>query len=156
MRTFEAMLGVTVLITLIFLGSVFLLIDIPIFNPVDPLSLELAYSGLCLGLISGFFVGVWYTKEQLKILAIKNAFKGIGSKKIAVVIYTGLAILVAFSFSMLYFDVALLRSSYVLFVISGTFALCVVRLVLVSFWEKREKKIVMQDWNRFYILPYPP
>jgi hypothetical protein len=64
MRTFDVMLIGTVLISLLFLGSVFLLIDIPIFNRVDPLTLELAYLGLCLGLVFGLFSGVWYTKSN--------------------------------------------------------------------------------------------
>jgi hypothetical protein len=156
MRTFEVMLLGTIMITLIFLGSLLLLIDLPIFNRIDPLTLDLAYLGLGLGLAFGFFVGVWYTEEQLKILAIKNEFKGLGSKKITAAVYTALAIFVTFSFFMLYFNAITLFSGYILFIISGTFAIYLVRIFMVNSWEKHEKKIVMQENKKFYVIPYPP
>ena len=156
MRTFDAMLVATALITPLFLGSIFLLIDIPIFNRVNQLSLQLAYLGLFLGLVFGLFAGRWYTKTQLRILAIKNEFKGLGSKKINIAVLIGLTIFLVFSFSVLYFRLDALAISLILFVFSATFDLAITRIVLVHFWEKREEKIIMQEWNKFYAIPYPP
>ena len=45
-RAFDATLAATVLITPIFLGSIFLLVDIPIFNPVSSFSIVIAVLGL--------------------------------------------------------------------------------------------------------------
>ncbi len=160
MRTFEAMLVATALITPLFLGSIFLLIDIPIFNRVNPLSLQLAYLGLCLGLVFGVFAEKWYTNEQLKILAINHEFKGLGSKKINIAVFGGFTIFLVFSFFILYFKTSALSfalgNSLVLFVLSGTFIGGITRIVLINSWEKREKQIVMQEWNKFYVIPHPP
>jgi hypothetical protein len=160
MRTFDAMLVAIALITPFFLGSVFLLIDIPIFNRVNSLSLELAYLGLGLGLAFGLFAGGWYTEEQLRILTINREFKGLGSKKINVAVLVGLAVFLVFSFFILYFKTSALSyalaNGLILFVPSATFTLGIIRIVLVNSWEKREKKIVMQEWNKFYFIPYPP
>lgn len=156
MRTFDAMLSSVLIITPIFLVSVFLLIDIPIFNRVNQLSLELAYLGLFLGLVFGLFAGRWYTKTQLRILAINNEFKGLGSKKIGTAVFVGLTMFLVFSFSVLYFRLDALAISLILFVFSATFALGITRIVLVHFWEKREEKIIMQEWNKFYAIAYPP
>jgi uncharacterized SAM-binding protein YcdF (DUF218 family) len=73
-----------------------------------------------------------------------------------VTVYVGLAIFVAFSLFMLYYSVIALFGGYILFVISGIFVWYIVRLVLVRSWEKRERKIVMQEWKKFYVIPHPP
>jgi hypothetical protein len=162
MRTFDSMLIALGLITPIFLGSVLLLIDIPIFNRVNPLSLELAYLGLGLGLTFGLIAGRWYTKEQLKFLTINHEFKGLGSKKINVAVVVGLAIFLVFSFFIFYFKTSALSyalaNSVILFVPLATFTLCIIRIVMINSWEKHEKKVVMQEWNKnkFYYIPYPP
>ena len=44
-RALDSMLVGLILISLIFVGSVFLLIDIPIFNPVSQLSIVIAALG---------------------------------------------------------------------------------------------------------------
>jgi hypothetical protein len=58
-RAFDASLVGIILITPLFLGSIFLLIDIPIFNPINPISVVAAVFGLCLGLVFGIFAGRW-------------------------------------------------------------------------------------------------
>ena len=159
MRTFDSMLIAIILTTPLFLGSVFLLVDVPIFNSVSSFSLASAYLGLCLGLVFGLFAGRWYTMEQLNILAVNHEFKGLGSKKINVAFFGGFAVFLVFSFFILYFKTSALSfalaNSLVLFVISATFTLGITRIVLVNSWEKHEKKIVMQQWNKFYTLPHP-
>ncbi len=155
-RTLNANFYALILITPIFLGSLLLLIDIPIFNYVSPLSLFLAVFGLCVGLVFGIATGLWYTGEQLRILSVNNEFKGIGSKKIRVAIAFGFAIFLGFSFFTLYFDVRFVMPSFILFVISATFALPIARLIMVRSWEKKEMKIVMQEWNKFFVIPNPP
>ena len=65
-----------------------------------------------------------------------------------------------FSFFIVYFRTSALSfalaNSFILFVFSATFTFCIIRFVLINSWEKREKKIVMQEWNKFYVIPYPP
>jgi hypothetical protein len=102
-RALDSMLAGLILISLIFAGSVILLIDIPIFNFVSQLSIVIAILGLCLGLSFGLFAGRWYTKEQLRILAKCDEFKGIGSRKIAVALLSGMTIFLVYSFYIIYF-----------------------------------------------------
>ena len=155
----QSLLGI-LLITPIFLGSVLLLIDLPIFNPVTPFSLTIAYLGLCLGLVFGLFSIRWYTKEQLKILEKNYEFKDAGSKKLNVAVYGGTAIFVVFSFFLLYFKTSIfaqpLANGLILFVISATFIASIIRMRLIKSWEKQEEKIVMMEWRKFYVIPYPP
>jgi hypothetical protein len=154
---FDASLVGFILITPIFLGSIFLLIDIPIFNPVNPLSIVAAALGLCLGLVFGLFAGRWYTNEQLRILIIDNEFKGLGSKKLNVAVFAGLAIFLIYSFFTLIFDIIFLGNSLVLFVVSATFTGFLARMVLIKSWERREERIVLMEWNKFYVIPkHPP
>jgi len=160
-RAFDANLVSFILITPIFLVSVFLLIDIPIFNTVNPLSLAIAFLGLCLGLVFGLFAGRWYTMEQLRLLATNNEFKGLGSKKINNALIIGLAIFLVFFifiFSFITNPLAIaLGNSLVLFTISATFTESVMRILLIKSWERHEEKIVMMEWNKFYVIPqYAP
>lgn len=154
-RAFDSMLAGFALISLIFVGSVILLIDIPIFNPVSQFSLVIAVLGLCLGLAFGLFAGRWYTKEQLRILAVRNEFKGLGSKKIVVALLSGMTIFLVFSFYIVYFKNSVLGVSLTYFVVSSTFTMYIARMKLISSWEKREAKIIFSDWKRFYALPKP-
>jgi hypothetical protein len=137
-----------------------LLIDIPIFNPVTPLTLAIAVLGLCMGLFFGLFAERWYTKEQLRILAINHEFKGLGSKKINDAFFVGLAIFLVFFIFILFFitnPLAIaLGNSLVLFTISATFTGSVMRMFLIKSWERQEEKIIIMEWNKFYVIPYPP
>jgi hypothetical protein len=156
-RAFDATLAGIILITPLFLGSVLLLIDIPIFNPINPFSLAVVVLGLCLGLVFGLFAGRWYTKEQLRILAINNEFKGLGSKKITVAVSAALAIFLAISFFVQYFKATALGGSLIFFVVSATFTLFIIRMILITSWEKHEGKIIMMEWHKFYVIPkYAP
>jgi hypothetical protein len=155
-KTVEANLIALGLITPFFLGSVFLLIDIPFFNNVNPFFLTFAVLGLILGLVFGLFAGRWYTKTQLKILEKSNGFKGVGSIKITITLFVGTAIFLICAFLIYFFEMSLLTPSLALFVISGTFTFIISRIYLVNMWEKREEKIMMQGYNRFYAIPYPP
>lgn len=152
-RAFDSMLVGLILISLIFVGSVVLLIDIPIFNPVSQFSLIMAVLGLFSGLAFGLFAGRWYTKEQLRILAVSSEFKGIGSRKILVAILSGMAIFLVFSFYILYFKVAVLGVSLTYFVVSATFAMYIVRMSLISLWEKHKGKTIFMDWKKIYAHP---
>lgn len=147
------MLAGLILVSLIFVGSVILLIDISIFNPVSQFSLVIVVLGLFIGLVFGLFAGRWYTMEQLRILAISNEFKGIGSRKIVIALLSGMTIFLLFSFYVLYFKVAVLGVSLTYFVVSATFSLYIIRMRLISRWEKHEGKIIFTDWNRIYTLP---
>jgi hypothetical protein len=155
-RVFDATLVGLIFSTLLFLGSVFLLIDIPIFNPVNPFSLAIAYLGLCLGLVFGLFAGRWYTREQLKILTTNNEFRGLGSRKIRVIVFGGSSIFLLFELSIIYLKASALVNSLALFIFSATFTMFVIRMILLISWEKHERKIVMAEWNKFYVIPYPP
>ena len=53
-RAFDSMLVGFALISLIFVGSIILLIDIPIFNPVIKFSIVITVLGLCLGYPLGY------------------------------------------------------------------------------------------------------
>ena len=147
------MLAGLILVSLIFVGSVILLIDISIFNPVSQFSLVIVVLGLFIGLVFGLFAGRWYTMEQLRILAISNEFKGIGSRKIVIALLSGMTIFLLFSFYVLYFKVAVLGVSLTYFVVSATFSLYIIRMRLISRWEKHEGKIIFMDWKRIYALP---
>jgi len=115
-----------------------------------------AVFGLCLGLVFGIFAGRWYTKEQLRILEINNEFKGLGSKKINVAVFVGLTIFLLYSFFTLYFDIIALGNSLVLFVISATFTAFVARMVVIESWERHQERIVLMEWNKFYVIPQNP
>ena len=155
----SALIGI-ILTAPIFFGSVFLLIDLPIFNPVNSTSLAIAYLGLCLGLVFGLFAMRWYTKEQLEILRKNNEFKGAGSKKLNVGAYSGTAIFVVFSFFLLYFRTSVLAHDLaiglILFVFSAVFFGIIIRMRLIISWERQEEKIVMMDKRKFFVIPYPP
>ena len=155
-RVLDSMLVGLILISLIFVGSIILLIDIPIFNSVSQLSIVIAILGLCLGLAFGLFAGRWYTKEQLRILAISNEVKGLGSRKIIVALLSGMTLFLIFSSYVLYFKVTTLAISLTYFVVSATFAMYIARMKLVSSWEKKEEKVIFADWKRIYALPKPP
>lgn len=151
-RVFDATIIGLILISLIFMGVVFLIIDIPIFNYVDPFLLETAILGLFLGLAFGLIAGHWYTKQQLEILSEKSEFKGLGLKRIYYSVFFGLAVFLVCSFFVFYYKSVFLGDSLVTFVISATFTAYIIRLVLVSLWEKRTRKVVMMGRNNFYIL----
>ena len=155
-RAFDASLVGIILITPIFLGSIFLLIDIPIFNPVNQLSIVAAVLGLGLGLVFGLFAGRWYTREQLRILIVNNEFRGLGSKKLNVAVFAGLAIFLFYSFFTLVFDIIVLGNALVLFVISAIFIGFLARMLLIKSWERREERIVLMEWNKFYVIPQHP
>ncbi len=152
-RAFDSMLAGFILISLIFVGSVILLIDIPIFNSVSQFSLVIVVLGLFLGFGFGLFAGRWFTVEQLRMLALSNEFKGLGSRKIVIALLSGMTVFLVFSFYVLYFKVAVLGVSLTYFVVSATFAMYIVRMRLISSWEKHEGKIVFMDWKRIYALP---
>ena len=155
-RAFDSMLIGFALISLIFIGSIILLIDIPIFNTVSQFSLIIAVLGLSLGLAFGLFAGRWYTKEQLRLLAINSEIKGLGSRKILIALLSGMTVFLIFSSYVLYFKVAVLGVSLTYFVISATFTMYIARMKLIGLWEKQERKIIFTDWKRIYTLPNPP
>ena len=157
MRTIDSMMVAILLITPIFLGSIFLLVDIPIWNRISPVTLEFAYAGLGLGLIFGVCAGGWYTKAQLRILAKNYEFKGLGlSKKTIASILVATGVFAAFSLLVIYYHLGNLANSIFLFGVSATFTLCITRIAMVNSWQKREEKIVIQEKNKFYVIPYPP
>jgi hypothetical protein len=151
-RVFDATIIGLVLISLIFLGMVFLLVDIPVFNSVNPFSLEIAILGVLLGLTFGLVTGHWYTVLQLKILFEKNEFKGLGLKRMYYALFSGLAVFLICSFFVFYYRSVVLGNGLVTFVISATFAAYIIRLVRVTSWEKRTRKTIMMSKNRFYII----
>ncbi len=150
-RAFDFGLVAVLLITPIFLGSVFLLIDIPILNPVSPLALAIAVLGLCLGLLFGLFTGRWFTKEQFKIFAVKNKCTGLDSKKLKIAFYGGLAVFLV-TFLIIYFEISALVYCLILFVISAMFILSITRVIMVSSWEKRERKKIIIELNKGFII----
>ena len=149
---FDATIIGLVLISLIFSGMVFLLVDIPIFNSVNPFSLETAILGVLLGLTFGLVVGHWYTKLQLKILFEKNEFKGLGLRSVYYAVFSGLSVFLICSFFVFYYRSVVLGNSLITFVISATFTAYIMRLILVSSWEKNTRKIVMMSLDRFYTI----
>jgi hypothetical protein len=151
-RLFDATLIGLVLISLIFVGMVFLIIDIPIFNYVDPFLLEMTLLGLFLGLAFGLVAGYWYTKLQLRVLSEKTEFKGLGNKKAHYALFSGLAVFLIYSFFVFSYRSAILGDILFAFVISATFTGYIIRLVLVSSWEKRTRNVVMMGRNNFYII----
>ncbi len=151
-RVLDATIIGLILISLIFMGRVFLIIDIPIFNYVDPYLLEMTILGLFLGLAFGLVAGYWYTKLQLRVLSEKTEVKGLGDKKAYYALFSGLAVFLIYSFFVFYYRSAILGNSLFTFVISATFTAYIIRLVLVSSWEKRTKNVVMMGRNNFYIL----
>lgn len=153
LRVFDATLIGLVLISLIFLGMVFLLIDIPIFNSVNQFSLGIAVLGMFLGLAFGLFAGNWYTKQQLRILSEKTEFQGLGSRRMYYALFFGLAVFLMCSFFTFYFKETFLADGIITFVISATFSAYIMRMVLVTSWEKRTRKFMMMGRNKFYAIP---
>jgi hypothetical protein len=151
-RVYDATLAGLILITLIYLGSLFLLIDIPRFNPVNPASLATVVLGMFLGLAFGLFAGNWYTKEQLKVLAEKTEFQGLGSKRIYFALFLGLTVFLVCSLFFIYYRALVLSDSLVSFVISATFTAYIIRIILVASWEKKTRKLLMMSWNKFYVI----
>ena len=152
-RLFDATLIGLILISLIFLGMAFLLIDIPIFNAINPFLVQMSVLGMFLGLIFGLIVGYWYTKEQLRILAEKIEFKGLGLRKMYYALYLGFAVFLVYSFFVFYYTSVVLGDSLITFVISAIFTAYAIRLILVSSWEKRAKKTIMMAQNKLYTVP---
>lgn len=152
MRVLDATLVGFILISLTFLGMLFLLIDIPMLNYVDPFLLEMVVLSMFLGLAFGLIAGHWYTKAQLKILLEKNEIKGLGSRRMYYALFSGFAMFLICSFFVFYYKSVVLGDSLVTFVISATFTTYLIRLILISSWEKRVRKIVMMGMNRIYII----
>lgn|SRR5208283_1539103 len=153
MRVIDATLIGLALISLIFVGMVFLIVDIPIFNSINPVSIEIADLGMFLGLAFGLFAGNWYTKQQLSILSEKIEFRGLGSKRLYYALFSGLTIFLVYSFFVIFYNEIAFAEGLITFVISATFALYVIRLIVVYSWEKRVRKIMMMEWNKFYAIP---
>lgn len=149
-RVFEATIIGLILISLIFVGMVFLIVDIPIFNYVNPFLLETAILGLFLGLAFGLVAGNWYTKLQLRILSERNEFNGLGLSRMYYAVFVGLAIFLVCSFFVFYYRSVILGDSLVTFVISATFTAYIIRLVLVSSWEKSTRKTIIMGRNKLY------
>ncbi len=152
-RLFDATLIGLILISLLFLGMAFLLIDIPIFNAINPFLIQMSVLGMFLGLIFGLIVGYWYTKQQLGILAEKIEFKGLGLRKMYYALFLGFAIFLVYSFFVFYYHSVVLGDSLITFVISAIFTAYVIRLILVSSWEKRAKKTIIMAPNKLYTVP---
>ncbi|MGD6807038.1 MAG: hypothetical protein ACQCN4_08780 [Candidatus Bathyarchaeia archaeon] len=158
MRAFDATLAGLILISLIYLGTVFLIIDIPIFSYVNPVSLTVVVIAMFIGLAFGLFAGRWYTKEQLNLLNQKNEFQGLGTKRIYYAMFSGLAIFLAFAFFTMYYGLMDLANSLVVFTISALFTLFIIRIILISFWEKKNRKIILFSFgwnNRVFAIPNP-
>ena len=153
MRVIDATLVGLALISIIFLGMVFLIVDLPIFNSINPFSIEVAVFGMFLGLAFGLFAGNWYTKQQLSILFEKAEFRGFGSKRLCYAVFSGLAIFLVYSFLVIYYNEAVFADGLITFVISATFSMNIIRLIVVSSWEKRVNKIMMMGRNKFYVIP---
>ncbi|MCW3996291.1 MAG: hypothetical protein NWE98_09140 [Candidatus Bathyarchaeota archaeon] len=156
-RAFDSTLVALILSGSIFSGVVFLIIDIPIFNPVNSTSLAIVVLALLLGLAFGVFAGNLYTKDQLKILSEKNEFRGLGSKRTYYALFSGFAVFLIWAFFAIYYKLPDLGNSLVVFTISATFTMCLGRLILISSWEKHNKKIVLMEWNnRVYAISNHP
>jgi hypothetical protein len=150
-RVLDSTLIGLILMALIFLGSVALLIDIPVFNYVEPIVIYGCYLGLLLGLALGYFTGKSYTKKQLELLDRSNEFRGVGSAKLEVIVLFVLKGFVLLCFLGVYLDLQALGFGLILFAISGTFALLVGRFFQVRDWEGNTGKIVMMTNKRFYV-----
>jgi hypothetical protein len=150
-RVFDATLVGLILIALIFLGSIALLVDIPIFNYVEPSLIYGCYFGLLLGLVLGYFAGKLYTKKQLELLDKNNEFRGVGSTKLEIIPLLVVTVFFVLCFLGVYLDLQALGSGSIIFAISGTFALFVGRFFQVSAWECNTGKIVMMTNKRFYV-----
>jgi|WetSurMetagenome_2_1015567.scaffolds.fasta_scaffold534867_1 hypothetical protein len=150
-RVFDATLIGLILMTFIFLGSVALLLDIPIFNYVEPTILYGCYISLLLGLALGYFTGKSYTKKQLDLLDKNNEFRGVGSTKLEATTLLALTGFLLLCFLGVYLDLRALGYGLIVFAISGTFTLCVARFFQVRTWEGNTGKIVMMTKKRFYI-----
>jgi len=99
------------------------------------------------------FAGNWYTKQQLSILSEKIEFRGLGSKRLYYALFSGLTIFLVYSFFVIFYNEIAFAEGLITFVISATFALYVIRLIVVYSWEKRVRKIMMMEWNKFYAIP---
>jgi|WetSurMetagenome_2_1015567.scaffolds.fasta_scaffold184622_2 hypothetical protein len=150
-RVFDATLAGLILMALIFLGSVVLLIDIPIFNYVEPILIYGCYIGLLLGLVLGYFAGTSYTKKQLELLDKNNEFRGVGSNKLEAITLSALTVFILFCFLGVYLDSQALGSGLILFAISGTFLFFAARFIQVRAWEYNNGKTVMMTRKRFYV-----
>jgi len=153
-RAVDSTLVALILIGVLFSGVVFLIIDIPFFNPVGPITLSIVLLAMFLGLASGIFAGRWYTKDQLKILGQKSEFQGLGSKHSYYFLFSCLTLFLIWASVALFYRVLDLGSSLIIFTISATLTLCVSRIILINSWEKQNQKTVMMDWNkRIYVIP---
>jgi hypothetical protein len=152
-RLFDVTLIGLILISLIFLGMAFLLVDIPMFNAINPFLIQMSVLGMFLGLIFGLIGGYWYTKEQLKILSEKIEFKGLGLRKMYYALFLGFAVFLVYSFFVFYYHSVILGDSLITFVTSAIFTAYAIRLILVSSWEKKSSKIIMMAQNKLYTVP---
>ena len=150
-RVLDATLAGLILMGLIFLGSVALLIDIPIFNYVEPILIYGSYFSLLVGLVFGYLAGKSYTKKQLELLDKNGEFRGVGSTKLEVISLLALTVFVLLCFLGVYLDLQAAASGLILFAISGTFALFVSRFFQVRAWEHNTGKTVLMTNKRFYI-----
>lgn len=150
-RVFDATFVGLILIALIFLGSVVLLIDIPIFNYVEPILIYGCYFGLLLGLLLGYFAGKSYTKKQLDLLDKNSEFRGFGSNKLEAITLLVLTVFILLLFLGVYLDSQALGSGSILFAISGTLSFFAARFIQVRAWEHNNGEIVMMTRKRFYI-----
>jgi hypothetical protein len=152
-RVFDATIAGLILVSLIFLGMVFLIIDIPMFNYVNLSLLEMTILGLFLGLAFGLIGGYWYTKQGLEVLSEKNEMRGFGSRKNSYAVFSGLGVFLIYSFFVFYFKSVVLADSVITFVISATLTAYIIRLVLVYSWEKRKRRTIMMGWTKSYTIP---
>lgn len=150
-RVFDATLIGLILMVFIFLGSVALLIDIPIFNYIEPTLIYGCYIGLILGLILGYFAGKSYTKKQLNLLEKNNEFRGVGSTKLEAITLLVLTVFILLCFLGVYLDLQELGFGLILSAISGTFSFFAARFIQVRAWEYNNGKIVMMTTKRFYV-----
>jgi hypothetical protein len=150
-RVFDTTLVGLILMALFFLGSVALLIDIPIFNYVEPVVIYGCYIGRLLGLVLGYFAGKFYTKKQLEILNKNNEFRGVGSTKLEATVLLVLTGFVLICFFSVYLDLKASELGLIPFAISGTFALFAARLFQVRDWEYNAGKLLMMTNKRFYV-----
>jgi hypothetical protein len=151
-RLFDATLVGLILTSLLFLGMLFLLIDIPTFNHVDPFLLQMTVLGICLGLAFGLFAGNSYTKIQLRVLSEKNELKGLGSRRLYYALFLGLGLFLFLSSLVFYYKSAVLGNMLVTFVISATFTAYISRLISVSSWEKSTRKTILMASNKLYVI----
>ena len=128
-------------------GSIILLHQIVVLNPVDPASVVIVVSFIVLGLLSGVIAAIMVTQGELRVLSRKGEF----TLRNRSVIYAGAVGIPAFLLINFFF--VLFGNAFVLgevfFLFAGFFTYFLLRLSLIVRWERRNRKVVMTQYGTF-------